>query len=173
MSSFWFTEAYKRLFLPAGLFGQSLDALALNLPNAASATRLKADLYVANSSFVATNDTLMDITSIASLQAVTGLAKHQGASYVSKNITAVALAVDNTLNKVTFTPTPTSFSWLALEAATAGYTLRALVGRYDNGAGIDLPVFWYDGGNVIGLPMLGGDVNVSLPALAPGRSQMV
>ena len=178
MSSFWFTEAYRRQFLPAGLYGQPLDALALNLANAATAGRLKLDLIVANSSFVATNDTLMDKLSMTGggatgLLATTGLARHQGASYVSKPISTVVPGKDDTLNKITFPITDTLYQWLALEAASAGYSLRAAVGFYDNLPTFDLPVFWYDGGNVNGLPMLGGDVNVSLPALAPGRSQMV
>lgn len=162
----------QRLYLPAGLYGQSLNALALNLPNAAAASRLKLDIYVKSSAFVATESTLAKIDSIAALQAVTGLDLHQGAGYAFRLITAVSVeTVDpDTSDKVVFTPTPTSYSWLALGAATGGFDLAALVVRYDNGAGIDIPVYWYNGGGIVGTPMLGGDVNLSLPTIDAVRS---
>lgn len=158
-----FSEAAKRLRLGAGLYGQTTDSLALNLVDAAAAGRLFLDLYVSNSTFVATESDLAKITSVANLQAVTGLAEHQGAGYASKSINTATPTVDSSTDKVVWAPDPTDFTWSALAAATAGYSLQALLVRYDNGAGTDLPVYWHNGNGVTAVPMVGGDVNVSLP----------
>lgn len=175
--SFAFNYSERRQKLAAGLHGgvTATSPGPLNLVNAAAVGKLFLDLYVANSSFVATPDALMDLTTITALEAITGLDVYGpvgvgagGSGYVHQAITAITVTQDDVNNRVKLVPTPTVFTFPSLGPISSAFTLRYLVVKavsIDNGADI-FPVFAYDGGDVNGkIVSGGGTITVSLPEL--------
>lgn len=168
MTSLMFAEFTHRCRLP------SLHANYINIHDASLLGRFFYDLYVYNqATFVntpANHITISYCTTIAALQATTGLFLHNGANYVTKGTTGIIenKIVTGGLSKENWVPSTQVTTWTALgpdlHAASPGLPLRFVLVRYANGADI-IPAFLTDSGNIIGRFSDGNDFKIDVPVL--------
>ncbi len=175
--SFAFTPNIRRLFLGAGLHGQSESTDALNLVNLAAATRLHVDLYLSTTYQTVYNEATLENTAttaafLAAAGATLGIyASSGGTPYAAKNITGVlTVTADGATNSVRFTPAITDYDWTGLTAPIGFQYLRYLLVTCtpDAGTGIGtkIPLFAYDDGDVNGKDLAaGGSIFVDLPLI--------
>ena len=169
--SFIFTEFMRRERLSAGLYGVgSAPGAVINLVDASTAGRLWVELLVYDpvtfypgQTIVNIEKDLADKTLMSQLfTGVTGLAKHGGANYARKAITASVFNRNTGLDRIELVTTPNAWTWDDLDVEPNGWGLRYAVIGYDAGSGDYIPCV-ATAEDIIGKLSTGDDFTLSVP----------